>query len=402
MRPGNCYKLYTRKAAQDMPERPEPEITRVPLEQLCLSIYALGIRDVPSFLAKAITPPESTTVEIALEMLRRMGALDGDELTALGSHLSSVPADLRLAKLMIYGALFNCLETSLTIAAVLTVKSPFVSPQEKRVQSKAARSAFSGGHGDLLADLGAFNEWLGRRKELSSGAMRRWCDENYLSQQTLFDIASNRAQFQASLREAGFIPSNYHSSPPSSPYRTLNCNNDDSALLRSLVAGAFNPQTARIAFPDKKFAASMSGAVELNPEARTIKYFTQDVGRVFIHPSSTLFESQSFPGSSTFMAFFTKMATSKTFIRDLTPFNAYALLMFAGNIRVDTLGRGLVVDGWLRIRGWARIGVLVGRLRASLDQVLQSKMQNPGHEDDRTKEVIGMVRRLVEYNGVDR
>ena len=402
VRAGDCYKLYTRQAEHNMAERPDPEIKRVPLEQLCLSIYALGIRDVASFLEKAITPPESTTVETALELLRRMGALDGDELTALGSHLSTVPADLRLAKLMIYGALFNCLEATLTIASILTVKSPFVAPQEKRIESKSIRSTFSGGHGDLLADLKAFDEWFRMRKELPPNAVKKWCEENFLSQQTLFNIASNRAQFQSSLREAGFIPLGYQGSSPSLAYQILNNNNDDPALLRSLIAGAFNPQTARIAFPDKKFAASVSGAVELDPEARTIKYFTQDTGRVFIHPSSTLFEAQTFPNASAFMAFFTRMATSKTFIRDLTPFNAYALLMFAGSIRVDTLGRGLVVDGWLRLRGWARIGVLIGRLRAILDQVLQSKMQDPGHEEERTKEVIGIVRSLVEYNGMDR
>lgn len=31
-----------------------------------------------------------------------------------------------------------------------------------------------------------------------------------------------------------------------------------------------------------------------------------------------------------------------------TAFNAYTLLLFSGAIELDTLGRGLVVDGWLR------------------------------------------------------
>lgn len=47
VRAGKCYKLYTRSAeTTKMMERPEPEIRRVPLEQLCLSVRAMGIKDV--------------------------------------------------------------------------------------------------------------------------------------------------------------------------------------------------------------------------------------------------------------------------------------------------------------------------------------------------------------------
>jgi ATP-dependent RNA helicase DHX57 len=144
------------------------------------------------------------------------------------------------------------------------------------------------------------------------GEIRNWCSENFLSYQTLNDISSNRTQYLTSLRELSFIPS----SPEA--YASLNKNNDSTTLLRSLCAGAFNPQLARIDFPDKKFAQSVSGAVELDPEAKTIKYFNQENGRVFVHPSSTVFDAQTFPGNSVYMSYFNKMATSKVFIRDLT------------------------------------------------------------------------------------
>ena len=142
-----------------MMERPEPEIRRVPLEQLCLSVRAMGIKEVSQFLASALTPPESLAVDGAMELLGRMGALDGDDLTALGRHLSMIPADLRCGKLMVYGAVFGCLDACVIIAAILTVKSPFVSPQDKRDEAKAARSKFSNGNGDLIGDLLAFEQW---------------------------------------------------------------------------------------------------------------------------------------------------------------------------------------------------------------------------------------------------
>ena len=393
---GSCYKLYTRNTEAKMAERPEPEIKRVPLEQLCLSVRAIGATDVSAFLASALTPPEALAVEGAIGLLNRMGALDGDELTGLGRHLAMIPADLRCGKLMVYGATFGCLEACLTIAAILTVKSPFVSPQSKREESKAARSSFAPGQGDLICDLRAYEEWSSRRLSTSYRDVRLWCDRNYLSSRIMDDISSNRSQSFLSLKEAGFLPSTYHSNAQVS----LNSQNSNTALIRALVAGAFNPQVARIDFPDKKFAPSVSGAVELDPEARTIKFFNQENGRVFVRPGSTLFDAQGFPGGSVYVSYFSKMETKKLFIRELTPFNVYSLLLFSGPIKLDTLGRGLIVDGWLRLRGWARIGVLVSRLRMMLDDVLARKIDNPMLDlgDD---EIVAVVRKLVEFDGLD-
>ena len=406
VRAGDCYKMYTRNAEAKMMERPDPEIRRVPLEQMCLSIKAMGVQDVSGFLASALTPPESTAVEGAVRLLSQMGAITDDELTALGRHMSMIPADLRLGKLLVYGATFGCLEAALTIASVLTARSPFLSPrerdQETRNEFDRLRSSFSNNQGDLLVDLRAYEQWSAQRsKGASTRDLRFWCQENRLSPNTLFDIASNRTQYLASLKEISFIPTHYSSTNPST-HSTYNKHNANDALLRALIAGSFNPQIARIQLPDKKFAAGIAGAVELDPSAREIKYFNQDNGRVFVHPSSTLFSSQTFPHNASFVAYFNKMATSKVFVRDITPFNAYSLLLFAGRIQVDTLGRGLVVDEWIRLRGWARIGVLVSRLRGMLDKVLEGMIREPGKGiGAREGEVVDVVRWLVERDGLD-
>lgn len=82
-------------------------------------------------------------------------------------------------------------------------------------------------------------------------------------------------------------------------------------------------------------------------------------------------------------------------------FNAYTALLFSGPITLDTLGRGLIVDGWLRLRGWARIGVLVSRLRSMLDDVLAKKIDDP-EMDLTNNEVVALVTRLVELDGMDQ
>ena len=52
-----------------------------------------------------------------------------------------------------------------------------------------------------------------------------------------------------------------------------------------------------------------------------------------------------------------------------------------------------MVDSWLRLRGWARIGVLVSRLRSMLDDVLARKIDDPGL-DMGGNEVVEAVMRL--------
>lgn len=398
VRAGKCYKLFTQSAEAKMADRPEPEIRRVPLEQLCLAVRAMGIADVASFLAFALTPPEQTAVGRALTVLNRMGALDGTELTALGRHCALIPADLRCAKLMVYGAAFGCLGACLTIAAILAVKSPFISPRDARDEAKAARLRFGDNSGDLLCDLRAYEEWARKQSELSASQLRRWCDESFLNMQTLLDIATNRKQFLSSLKDIGFLS---FDSAKSMDEQTLSSHERNDDLLRALIAGSFQPQIARIDYPDKKYAASSSGAVEMDPEARTIKFFDEENGRVFIHPSSTLFEAQAYPNDSRYMSYFNKMATSKIFIRDLTPFNVYSLLMFSGPITIDPQGRGLLVDGWLRVKGWARIGVLISRLRMMFDNLLAQKLEDPS-VDLSSSTIVSCVRKLIELNGLDR
>ena len=315
---GVCYKLFTRNIEENMAARPQPEIRRVPLEQLCLSVKATGLdRDVAEFLRQTLTPPDDQAIDVALALLHRIGALDNSRLTALGRHLSMIPADLRCAKLLVYGSIFGCMDACLTIAAILTVRSPFVSPRDKREEAKMARKSFSDRHGDLLLDMVAYDTWGDQSRALRYRDVNKWCSENFLSHQTLREVSSTRSQLLSSLKDASIVPLSFgRPSDPNNGY--LNSHNKDMTLLRALVAGSLNPQIAKIEFPDKKFIASIGGAVEMDPDAKTIKYFNQENGRVFIHPSSALFDAQTYSGSAAYISYFTKMTTSKTFVRDLT------------------------------------------------------------------------------------
>lgn len=307
-----------------MSERPEPELKRVPLEQTCLGVKHMGVKDVRAFLASALSPPETMAVDGALRLLERMGAIADDELTALGKHLATIPADLRCSKLMVYGAIFGCLDAAVTIASVMTTKSPFLAMPDRREESKAARMAFGKGQGDLLADCRAYEEWSDLRKTAGIQKVRRWCEENYLNHHALMDVASNRSQYIDSLKDIGFLPMGYY--PGSDSDVAYNYNNANSALIRGLIAGAFTPQIARIKMPEQRFASSSVGAVAVDPESRMVRYYTEDRGRVFVFPGSTLFDASVFVGDARFLGFGSKTVSgkagmeegAKVYLRDVT------------------------------------------------------------------------------------
>lgn len=177
---GKCYKLFSKKVEQKMEERTSPEIQRIPLEQLCLTVLGMGWKDVVGVLRRTLTPPKVESLERAIITLKEVGALAGDELSALGRHMAALPADLRCSKLMILGSVFGCLSAAVTIASIIAVKSPFVAPVDKREAAANARKSFSNGSGDLLTDARAFDAWNEIRKNNGMGAARRWCDEVFL------------------------------------------------------------------------------------------------------------------------------------------------------------------------------------------------------------------------------
>lgn len=65
-----------------------------------------------------------------------------EELTPLGAHLADLPVDVHIGKMILFGAIFRCLDPVLTIAAALSFKSPFVRPFGKEAEADLARARY--------------------------------------------------------------------------------------------------------------------------------------------------------------------------------------------------------------------------------------------------------------------
>lgn len=342
VRNGYCFKMYTWLVEMHaMQPQAEPEMKRVPLEQTCLSVKAMGVDDVRAFLATTPSPPANEAVERALMVLEHMGATADGKLTALGRHMAMIPADLRSAKLAVYGVLFGCVEPAVTVASILNGRSPFVAaarpaePWGRRNASEDDRRRSAAGQGDLLADCRAWERWdvwqqqrssaaataaataatAARRAamweptgELTEGAtegggLREWCRAHHLIPAALHDIAVERKRLLEALGSLGFLA--WRAPAPLPAW--LRRNNDNDVLLRGLIAGALAPRIARIERPEQRYRPLHSGALAVDPPAQQIRYTTNENGAVTIHPSSTLAGSRSFANDANFLAFFTTM-----------------------------------------------------------------------------------------------
>ncbi|KAK9708197.1 putative ATP-dependent RNA helicase ucp12 [Basidiobolus ranarum] len=370
---GINFKLYTRRT-YDRSFKPYqvPEILRIPLEQLYLHVLAMDIQDVKAFLSRTIDPPSLDTVNAAVDVLVSLDAIsrDSSSLTALGRYMAQIPTDIRIAKMLVFGAIFGCLDSIMNIAGCMSVGSPFISPSDKREEAKAARMKFATFKSDHLVDSLAYQQWEKCRKNGNREASK-FTEENYLSTRILYEIRYIKSQFFKILKELDFIPRDVSS--PDDP--SLNGNSLDVPVIRSIILAGLNPRILRVKLPEQKYEKLVQGTIEKANEARQIKFFTETDGRVFLHPSSTLFEENQY--QVPFAVYFNKMSTSKIFVRDVSTIGMYGLLFFAGHVQVNHTKQMLTVGKWIDLKAWPRIGVLVNELRLILDNLLKQKLENP-------------------------
>ena len=395
---GRCFRLYTRLYHDaGFAEHALPEIKRVPLEGLCLQIQLQKMAGgIAGFLGKALEPPESDSVASAIKTLKQIGALNEKEnLTALGQHLATLPVDVRVGKMLLYGAVLGCLSPVLTIAAVLGGRAPFVAPLEKRDEADAAKRMFAEDQSDHLTCLNAYTAWVDA-KSLGKATEMQFTRENFLSFRTLEGIADLRNQFAQLLQEAGFLgggaggrgggkkgvpaprggrggrgrgggkPWGRRGPPPDDPvWLQANRNSENTRLVKAVLVAGLYPNLVKCA-PSAK------------PGAPPRLTYLSEQGReepIQVHPSSVNHGSKKF--SARWLVYHERVQTTSVFVRDCSTVTPYQLLLFGGKIAVQHAAGTLSVDKWAQFKAPARVGVLLKEIRARLERVLTDKIERP-------------------------
>ncbi|KAH9637465.1 hypothetical protein HF086_012078 [Spodoptera exigua] len=288
--PGVCVHLFTsHRYNYHILEQPVPEIHRVPLEQLILKIKILPLfqdMSVHEVLGKTVEPPTKTNIDGALSRLQDVGALDkAYALTALGKHLAALPVDVRIGKLMLFGAIFCCVDSALTMAAFLSHKSPFS-------EADAKRRDFACSQSDQLTTLRAYRKWQQAMKSSTHAALV-FSNENFLSHKTLMMLADIKHQLLGLLASIGFVPDMpalrkkmRKDSVASLTGDELNTNGNNDKLLAAILCAALYPNVVKVLTPEKSFHMQAGGAIPRQPTPDELKFKTKSDGYVALHPSS--------------------------------------------------------------------------------------------------------------------
>lgn len=99
---GECYHIYTKAREMTFAQYPLPEMLRTRLEEVILQIKILQLGKVKDFLSTVMDPPDLKAIDLSLELLQILNALDKHEnLTPLGYHLAHLPLDPRTGNFII-------------------------------------------------------------------------------------------------------------------------------------------------------------------------------------------------------------------------------------------------------------------------------------------------------------
>ena len=165
---------------------------------------------------------------------------DGD-LTVLGKLVSSMPIDVRLGKLVIFGHLFNCLEENIIIAAGLSNKSIFSFPSQQKSAGYNHKFIWSKrSFSDCIAVYNAYKVWEDKTRTgyFREKNEKQWCRANFLQDKSLREMSLTIKEIQRSLER--FEIKVFHL-PNRRDRNCRNVSDNNYLILKICIFGAFFP-----------------------------------------------------------------------------------------------------------------------------------------------------------------
>jgi ATP-dependent RNA helicase DDX35 len=197
--PGRCLRLYTESSYDVLDVKVVPELQRSNLTPMVLQLKALGIDNFMRF--DFLSPPPSKLIANALELLHAIGALDSAaKLTnPLGVAMAEVPLEPPLARALIAASQSNCLDSVLTIAALLSVPPVFMHPRGMERKAETMRRKYGVKEGDHLTLLNVYNAFVESQYD------SRWCHSHYFNFKSLARAVDVRKQLKRTFRRLSTV-----------------------------------------------------------------------------------------------------------------------------------------------------------------------------------------------------
>ena len=370
---GLCFHLFTKHRHDTlMAEQQTPEMLRLSLQELAMRVKICNLGQIEATLAQALDPPLTKNTRRAIDSLIEVEALNAnEELTPLGKQLAALSLDSSLGKLCLLASIFGCLDVALTISAILSSKSPFVTPFGARQRADTVRLGFKKGDSDLLTEYAAYAAWR-RLCTTTSQSDFAFCKKNFLSQQNLGAIEDLKSQLLTVLVDAGFVrlsPTErtalgqvrYSSSSRNRRFvpvpASVNVENDNEALTTSVIAWAFYP---KIMMRDGKGWRNIANNQSIS-----------------LHPSSVNKRNTS----AKFLSYYSIMqSTSKFYNANSTSIaHELPLILLAGDVEFRMISGVILVDGnRLRFKtdSW-KMMIVLKILRSKAREIMDWNLKKP-------------------------
>jgi ATP-dependent helicase HrpB len=146
--PGRCIRLWTEREHHDRAAQELPEVRRLDLAEVVLTLKASGVDDVRAF--RWLEPPDPKSLERAETLLIDLNAIDSvGKITDLGRRMLAFPVHPRYARMLLAADQYGCVVAIAQIAA-LTQGRNLLRRAENRQQEEEREDLLGG---DATSDL---------------------------------------------------------------------------------------------------------------------------------------------------------------------------------------------------------------------------------------------------------
>lgn len=129
--PGHCLRLWTEREHAERAAQELPEVKRLDLAEVVLTLKAAGIHDVKNF--RWLEAPEPRSLERAETLLADLGALDSrsQAITGIGRRMLSFPVHPRYSRMLLAAGERKCVRPIALIAAITQGRSLWLRSEGK-------------------------------------------------------------------------------------------------------------------------------------------------------------------------------------------------------------------------------------------------------------------------------
>jgi ATP-dependent helicase HrpB len=147
--PGTCVRLWSRPEHDERAPHEMPEIRRLDLSEVVLTLKAAGVDDLRKF--RWLEKPDEISLTHAEELLSDLGAIHDGKITAVGRKLLAFPLHPRYARMLLAAQEYQCVYQACLVAALTQGRDLLLRNCGKEVETLRE---------DLLGEKASSDFWI--------------------------------------------------------------------------------------------------------------------------------------------------------------------------------------------------------------------------------------------------